>query len=229
MKMPSARRPWVAAALTDPSRLLEQARRAARDGADLLEVRVDAFPKILLNVEVLSSMLGAVRRGVRRPLLLTLRLKAEGGFWPWKDKDRLAFYRGLLPVVDAVDVEGASPLAGAVVRAARKAGRWSVLSHHDFKRTPADAALRRIADRFARSGADVLKVAAMPRTAADVDRLMGFCGKSEGRRAFIAMGALGRRTRLNPAKWGSCLTYGFVGKSAAPGQVPVRVLAKKLR
>lgn len=229
-KMPSARRPWVVAALTDHGRLMSQSLRAAQDGAHLLEIRVDAFPAAALRIPTaLRWTLLTVRRAARRPLLLTIRFKREGGKWKSSEARRLELYRELLPIVDGVDVEGASPIAGRVLAAAKAAGKWTLLSHHDFRRTPDDAALRRMGKAFERSGADVFKVAAMPGSAADVDRLMDFCAGWKGRRAFIAMGPLGVQTRLTPGRWGSCLTYGFVGKSAAPGQVSVETLARKIR
>ena len=225
--MPSARRPWVAASLVDWSHLVDDARRAARDGADALEVRVDLFPREVLSPETLGGKLREVRRVARRPILLTIRLRREGGRWPFSEIKRLSLYQSLMSRVDAVDVEGSSEIAPDVVRFAKKLGRWAVLSHHDFEKTPSDGALRRIAKRFARSGAAVLKVAALPRRREDADRLMSFCSGLSGRRAFLSMGSEGRRTRLEGFRWGSCLTYGSIGKSAAPGQLPVKLLAKK--
>ncbi len=228
MKIPSGRRPWVAASLIDYSRLVDDARRAVRDGADLLEVRADLFPRKVLSPEIMAEKLREVRRAARRPILLTLRLRREGGGWPFSEIKRLSLYQTLMPWVDAVDVEGASEIAQDVIRFAKKLKRWAILSQHDFKKTPTDDALRRMSKRFSRSGADLLKIAATPRRKEDVDRLMSFCSGLSGRRAFIAMGSLGRRTRLEGIRWGSCLTYGSAGKSAAPGQVPVKLLAKKL-
>lgn len=208
--------------MIDFKNLERQAGQARAQGADLLEVRVDRFPPSVRSADALRL---ARRFG---PVLLTIRSRKEGGGWRGTEAARLALFRALIPAADAVDVEGASPVAGAVLRAAKRAGKWTVLSHHDFAKTPSDAALRRMGARFKRSGADVLKVAAMPRSARDVDRLMAFCAGLEGRRAFIAMGALGRRTRTEPARWGSCLTYGSVGAAAAPGQVPVKTLRRLL-
>jgi 3-dehydroquinate dehydratase I len=229
MKLPSPRRPWIVAALADARHLSRDAVRAAEEGADLLEVRADAFPQGARSPEALTAALKAVRRAARRPLLLTLRHRREGGGWTRSEAERLSLFKETMGAVDAVDVEGGSTIAARVVRAARKAGKWTVLSHHDFKRTPADAALRRLAARFKRSGADVFKVAAAPRSKTDVARLMDFCAALPGRRAFISMGLLGKESRLSPARWGSCLTYGFIGKPAAPGQVSVKKLARALR
>lgn len=222
----------MAASLTDVARLAVHARRARVDGADLLEVRADCFPKNLLKPEPLRSLLKSLGRATSLPLLLTLRSRGEGGklHRSVDEQDRLALVRAALSEVDAVDVElSADHLAEHVVDEARKRGRWTILSFHDFKKTPSERALKGIVKRFRRLKGDVLKVAAMPHSAKDVDRLTSFCGALSGRRAFISMGPLGRRSRLAPSGWGSCLTYGFVGKPAAPGQASVRVLAQAVR
>jgi 3-dehydroquinate dehydratase len=63
-----------------------------------------------------------------------------------------------------------------------------------------------------------------------VERLMDFCAKSGfRRRVFIAMGPLGEATRRDGFRWGSCLTYGFVRRRLAPGQLPVKALAEASR
>jgi len=228
MKLPSSKRPWVAASLTDFGRLVPDARRAAREGADLLEIRADLFPARVLKEKILTAKLPAVRQAVKLPILLTLRCRAEGGKWPFSDNRRAALLRALMPSVDGVDVEGAARIAPGVLRDARRLGKWVVLSHHDFKKTPSNRALKVAVRRFAQSGAQILKVAAMPRRPSDVDRLMLFCSGLTGRRAFIAMGPLGCETRLEPRKWGSCLTFASVGCPSAPGQMQVKELAGRI-
>jgi 3-dehydroquinate dehydratase-1 len=228
MKLPSSKRPWVAASLTDFGRLVPDARRAAREGADLLEIRADLFPARVLDDKILREQLRAVRRAAERPLLLTLRRRAEGGKWPFSEIRRAALIRALMPSVDGVDVEGAARIAPGVLREARRLGKWVVLSHHDFKKTPSHRALEAVAGRFSKSGAQILKVAAMPRRPSDVDRLMEFCSGLRGRRAFIAMGPLGRKTRVEPRRWGSCLTFASVGRPSAPGQLGVKELAGRI-
>jgi 3-dehydroquinate dehydratase-1 len=225
-KMPSARNPWVAAALSDVKRLEADARRARRDGADLIEVRADAFPPFLLTAEGLAPVLARVRRAAGVPLLLTLRRRAEGGKLPrgFSEPRRLALITALLPSVDAVDVEGASSIAARAVRAARKAGRWTVVSHHDFKKTPADRVLAGWVSAARAMGGDVFKVAAMAKTAADVERLMALCAGGKGRRVFLPMGELGRRARRTAFRRGSCIAYGHVGRPTAPGQPSVKAL-----
>ena len=214
--------------MTHFSRLVPDARRAAREGADLLEIRADIFPGRVLNDKILSELLRATRRAAKRPILLTVRSRSEGGKWPFSEIRRAKLLRALMPFVVGVDVEGGARIAPGVLREARRLGKWVVLSHHDFKKTPSNQALEALAGRFSRSGAQILKVAAMPRKSSDVDRLMGFCSGLTGRRAFIAMGPLGRETRLEPRRWGSCLTFASVGRPGAPGQLGVKEAAGRI-
>ncbi len=227
-----SRRPLVVASLADPVKLLNDARAAARQGADVLEIRADAFPKIWLKPHALQGLLNRLRQAVPRPLILTLRSWEEGGRLPrtFREMDRLALIRAGLSEVAAVDVElGAQDIVRHVTLEAHKRGRSVILSHHDFRKTPPDARLRRLVQRARRLRGDVLKIAVQPRRAEDVRRFMDFCQKCAfRRRVFIAMGPLGKDTRREGFRWGSCLTYGYVRKPLAPGQLPVKQLAQTL-
>ena len=46
---------------------------------------------------------------------------------------------------------------------------------------------------------------------------------------LIGMGPLGIPTRVTLACEGSCLTYGYADRSAAPGQTPSSTLVRRLR
>jgi 3-dehydroquinate dehydratase len=43
------------------------------------------------------------------------------------------------------------------------------------------------------------------------------------------MGALGKQTRTAFPKLGSCLTYGYLDKPAAPGQLAAAALVRRLK
>jgi 3-dehydroquinate dehydratase I len=223
------RRPLVAASLTDAARLLEDARLAVKAGADVLEIRADCFPSSLLKTEPLRDLIKSLRSAVKKPLLLTVRCRAEGGRLPRAvdEQDRLSLIRGSLSEVDAVDVEMSDEeVTPHVLSEARKRRRRIILSFHDFKKTPSDETLSRLVKKFRRLRGDVLKIAAMPKRKGDVDRLMKFCQSLKGPRVFISMGPLGRASRLDGVRWGSLMTYGFVRQAAAPGQFPVSVLSR---
>ncbi|MBL8023154.1 MAG: type I 3-dehydroquinate dehydratase [Elusimicrobia bacterium] len=235
VKLPSGlgRRALIVASLSDAATLVTDARRAVKDGADLLEVRADLFPKMLLKPERLQRTLKKLRRESLRPIFLTLRMGEEGGGLSvkYREVDRLGLFRAALTEVDGVDVElAAVEINRHVVFEAHKRGRFVVLSAHDFKRTPSQAVLAGFVRKAKKLGGDILKVAAKPKGRQDVVRLMDFCSRSLFRRkAFIAMGPLGLASRLEGFRQGSCLTYGYIRRPLAPGQWPIARLAAALK
>jgi 3-dehydroquinate dehydratase-1 len=224
----------VVASLGDVARLSTDARRAVKEGAGMIEVRADLFPKSQLKPEPLRRALSDLRKSVRCRLLLTLRMGEEGGGLSpkFREQDRLALFRVGLSEADGVDVElAAGDINRHVLFEAHKRGRFVVLSAHDFKKTPSRAALAAMVRKARRLKGDILKVAARPSNRADVERLMDFCAKAAfKRRVFIPLGSLGKEIRAGGG-WacGSCLTYGYVRRPLAPGQLPVNRLAAALK
>ncbi len=227
------KRPLVAASLGDFDHLIPDARLAAREGASFLEIRADCFPSDVLRPAPLRALMAKVRKAARRPLLLTLRPETEGGRLPRdvSEPDRLALFLAGLSEVQAIDLELSSEsLHRRLIPEAHEKGRGVILSHHDFRKTPADVFLKRLVRKAEGLKGDILKVAAKPRRPADVDRLMEFCaGAVFPHKVFIAMGPLGARSRLEGFRWGSALTYGYVRAPMAPGQMPVETLVKAQR
>ncbi len=234
-KLPSGwgRRALVVASLSDATHLVTDARRAVKEGADVLEVRADLFPKTVLKPDRLQRVLRLLRREIRRPLLLTLRMGEEGGGLSvkFREVDRLGLFRAALAEVNGVDIElAAVEINRHVVFEAHKRGRFVILSSHNFKRTPSNVVLAGFVRKAKRLGGDILKVAAKPLGRKDVTRLMDFCAKTPfRRRVFIAMGPLGVQSRMDGFRHGSLLTYGHVRRPLAPGQWPVHRLAAAVK
>jgi 3-dehydroquinate dehydratase I len=194
---------------------------------DIVEVRLDLIgPDKVAWAEICSLI---ERRGI--PIILTVRSAVEGGMWTGEDRSRLGLYLAGLRSVSAVDVEIRSSIFSAVAVAARKAGKAVIASFHDFKTTPARIALKRVVALGRRRGARVVKVATQIRRAPDTEVLLRLLReeRDKGAVCVIGMGRLGAGSRVSLACEGSCLTYGFVDRSAAPGQFSCRVLAKRLR
>ena len=182
---------------------------------DMAEVRLDQMNPSGGFWQAAAQRL--VKRGV--PVILTIRSAAEGGGWQWSESARAALYELSLPYVSAVDIEIGSRIFRRVTKAARESGCVVIGSFHDFDGTPSQASLQRLASRARRVGADVVKLATMIRKPGDVDVLAGLLkvGK-RGPLCVIGMGEKGRESRLRLPREGSCLAYGYVGQSAAPGQ-----------
>jgi 3-dehydroquinate dehydratase I len=215
--------PAVVGVASRPETLVHAA--LAPPPCDVVEIRADLLGDAA--AEWLQSAAAEVR--ARTPLLLTVRSVREGGRWEGSDTERVVRYTELIPYVAAVDVELESEVFAGVAQAARAAGRRVVGSFHDFAATPDEARLRALVARGERSGADIIKLATWTGVEADVARLEELLRGERARPlAVMGMGPLGAASRLRLAAAGSCLVYGFLDESSAPGQLSSAELVQRL-
>ena len=163
-----------------------------------------------------------------RPVLLTIRHAREGGAWRGSEEERLALYVEGLGAVSAVDVETGSSILKNLATAAHRRRVQVVGSFHDFKGTPTLAQWKSVERRGRRLGADVVKMAAMVNTPADLARLLAMPANAKGPFCVLGMGDLGSVARVALPCAGSCLAYGSLAAATAPGQLSCRQLAREL-
>jgi len=216
----------IATALTDgaPSGQARQARLAQQQGAGALELRAD----LLADPAQVRAALTAVRAASSLPLLLTYRSTTEGGKGAGHGQgyeDYLASLLQLRPAVAAVDIEMACPASKALVAEAKAGGYDVVGSCHDFTATPSAAQITQKLAQITAAGADITKVAYMPRTAQDVAALRhaahDFAGAYPHQPLIaISMGQLGAPSRTDLV---NCLTFATIadGAASAPGQATI--------
>ena len=216
----------IATALTDgaPSGQAHQARLAQQQGAGALELRAD----LLADPAQVRAALEAVPAASNLPLLLTYRSTTEGGKGAGHGQGYEDYLASLLQLglpVAAVDIEMACPASKALVAEAKAGGYDVVGSCHDFTATPSAA---RIAEKLAQitaAGADITKVAYMPRNVQDVIALRhaahDFADAYPHQPLIaISMGQLGAPSRTDLA---NCLTFATIadGAASAPGQATI--------
>lgn len=151
--------------------------------------------------------------------LYTLRLAAEGGQWTDEDALREERLRDASTRMTAVDVEAASPICASVVATAEQHGCRAVVSFHDFDGTPS---LEEMLSRFQsiQGAGVVLKAATHLHSTGDILTLAHLIQKLQPRPVCVmGMGDLGPRSRIALSALGSCLLYGYLDASAAPGQL----------
>ena len=216
----------IATALTDgaPSGQARQARLAQQQGAGAAELRAD----LLADPAQVRAALTAVRAASSLPLLLTYRSATEGGKGAGHGQgyeDYLASLLQLRLAVAAVDIEMACPASKALVAEAKAGGYDVVGSCHDFTATPSAAQITQKLAQITAAGADITKVAYMPRTAQDVAALRhaahDFAGAYPHQPLIaISMGQLGAPSRTDLV---NCLTFATIadGAASAPGQATI--------
>jgi 3-dehydroquinate dehydratase-1 len=215
------------------SSLGDAAASLTRSSYDLVELRVDHLTAVD-DAEKVREAVAAVRGALPDdvPVLFTFRTKQEGG-----DRDITPEEYGDLlrrtirdGVVDAVDVEMYTQpdVLESVVETAHHAGVVVVMSSHDFTGTPPRAEILSRLLQQQEHGADVVKLAAVPTSPADVLTLLAATDDFRSGAGLVpaitmSMGPLGAASRLVGETFGSCLTFATASASAegasAPGQL----------
>lgn len=192
----------------------ESAEQAKKLGADILEIRID-----LLKIDARTALHDIRETGL--PVIITNRMKQEGGAWQGTEEKRISTLISLLPMADAVDIELCARDRDMVVKKARDMGKTVIISTHDFQKTPDSDVMSGIISESVAAGADIAKLAVMPNSLEDVHRLLEVTLHADAAVCTLAMGEKGRHSRVVAPLYGSVMTYGYVGKATAPGQLRV--------
>ncbi|MBV9080403.1 MAG: type I 3-dehydroquinate dehydratase [Elusimicrobia bacterium] len=231
-------RPLVVGTLTGRGSLDAQLRRGASPFVDVIELRLDTFSDVRrpLARVFAAELLARIRRKTHKPVLLTLRSHTEQpaaarGARRLTDDEREKLIVPLLTAVQLVDVEARRrTFAARVTALARRMGVSVIHSYHDFRGAGRRAELDRLVHAARRQRADVFKAAVTPRTERELDDLFRWGLGLEGiGRVLIGMGPHGAPSRTIGFTFGSLLTYGHLGTSAAPGQWPAAELGRAVR
>ena len=206
-------------------------------GADIVEWRADWYEDVfdLDKAEETAKELRAVLGGL--PLLFTFRTSKEGGEKAVETAVYVELNQRMAEsgYVDMVDVEvfTGDDAVRAVIETAHACGVKTVASNHDFHKTPAKEEIVSRLCRMQKLGADILKIAVMPRDKKDLLTLLAATEEMYSEHAdrpiiTMSMGGTGVTSRLCGEVFGSAVTFGCAGKASAPGQVEARELRRVL-
>ena len=213
MKFPEPH-PVVLGTVTTLSGLRYLARK--KIPADAVEIRVDA----LLVEKVPVEKIAAALRKKKHPVLLTLRIPAEGGQRAWKVAERRELFFRLLPHVEAIDVELATARAmRPVIDEARRTGKTVVLSAHAILKPASPAQITRWVGQFDPLPSTILKIAVRIKSWRDLQQLAALLVNHPDRPlAVMGLGPYAAQSRVVLMALGSRLVYGYLDEPAAPGQ-----------
>ena len=211
--METMKPPRICATVTADTMAELRTRRDQITDADLIELRLDTVRD--------PSAAGALA-GRRKPVIITCRHSAEGGYFTGSEDERRAILREALTLgAEYVDLEWRT--SSDLIQ--QTGGRRVVLSHHDFRETPADLLAR--AQAMLSTGAEVVKIATTANRLSDCLALHAVGRQVRSSMVLIGMGEAGVITRLLPGRFGSIWT--FAGDGVAPGQIPLRRLLDEFR
>ncbi len=223
-------RALIVATLSDFKNLKSLAKKAATLGADMAELRMDAFP--LEKQKEVAALLAEIQSENSLQWIATCRSGEEQGPRQsppvFSETERRQILETILPLVDFVDIElAADTINHPLIQKARKLKKKVILSYHDFKSIPSEEKLKSLLAKFRRLKGDIFKVAVTPKNEEELLRFLTFASHHpEIDKVFIGMGESGMVSRTMAALFGSCMTYGYIDQSAAPGQVSVEELVK---
>jgi 3-dehydroquinate dehydratase-1 len=213
--------------------ILEEARNARELPADIIEWRADWYDAVF-DAVCLREMLEALRSIIgEKPLLFTFRSAQEGGEKAVRPEQYLEISRTVCASewADALDVElfMGDKLIREIIAMAHEHRMTVVGSNHDFIKTPEKDEITRRLIMMDEAGADILKIAVMPKAKSDVLELLA--ATEEMGRLYtdkpvvtMSMGAMGLISRLAGEAFGSAMTFGAGKKASAPGQMPAKDL-----
>lgn len=213
---------------------LETSKKAAEIGADILEIRLDLLG--IRDLDMAVETIRKVKSETGLPVIITNRSYIEGGKWAGQEAERIGLIKDLLSFrdgLDAVDIELSidEDERDKVVESAKNNGKTVIISSHDFSKTPSFTEMKAILEDAFIAGADVAKLAVMPQSMKNVMDLLrvtldvGGAGRAI---CTIAMGDLGKHTRVIAPFYGSVLTYASVENTilTSLGQLPLDKLKK---
>ncbi|EHU2109874.1 type I 3-dehydroquinate dehydratase [Acinetobacter baumannii] len=205
--------------------------------ADLAEFRIDllSFASDTKQVIALGHELKKILGN--KPMIATIRTKNEGGQLEISDADYGKTYQAYLknPFMDWLDVEmfHDQKVVSEIVQKAHQKKVLVVMSNHDFQKTPSQDEIEKRLLKQDQMGADVLKIAVMPKSKQDVFTLMNATLKVSQQTTkpllTMSMGQLGTISRVATANMGGSYSFGMIGQASAPGQIDVTKLKQILQ
>jgi 3-dehydroquinate dehydratase I len=200
--------------------------RINSNGAQIIEVRGDEL--LARGAKEEQIELALIERA--HPVLLTLRIPAEGGAYKWRKGQREALYLKWLPYVDLIDIELAEVKSlRRVLQAAQRAEKSVILSSHSLKTALTEARLKQLVGEFSKYPVSCYKIAALVKTKDDLQRLASLLFQHQNHPwVVMGVGHLAAYTRLIYALLGSRLAYGYLDSPAAPGQPSIAKLRRLL-
>lgn len=218
--------------------VLQQLKSVVEMEPDIIEWRGDFFEtdnnEGYLNV---LKQMKDVNENI--PVIFTIRTDSEGGNKKigWNEYCDLCLFiaeKGKEFNVEFVDVEVfKDDKANELINSLHEKGMNVIGSNHHFDKTPDKEEMVKILSTIEKSGADVCKLAVMPRDKKDVEVLIEASKETDEKiKAPIitmSMGELGAVTRVIPKITKTSVTFAAGVSASAPGQPGIKVVRKLLQ
>lgn len=218
--------------------VLQQLKSAVEMEPDIIEWRGDFF-ETDNNEEYLNVLKQMKDVNENIPVIFTIRTDSEGGNKKigWNEYCDLCLFiaeKGKEFNVEFVDVEVfKDDKANELINSLHEKGMDVIGSNHHFDKTPDKEQMVEILSTIEKSGADVCKLAVMPRDKKDVEVLIEASKEADEKIKTpiitMSMGELGAVTRVIPKITKTSVTFAAGVSASAPGQPGIKVVRKLLQ
>ena len=230
--------PKICIPLTGKNReeIIEEMEIVKKSNPDLIEWRVDFFEESD-NPERVCEMLATKNDSFKQiPVLFTFRTKEEGGEKSIMSEDYVKLLKEVSErrLVDIVDVQvfWYGEKSEDFIKELKETGAVVLASSHHFEGTPSVREMSDALYTMENRGADIVKLAVMPRSEKDVCALLEATmeRKEHSNKPMItmSMGQRGMLSRICGELTGSCVTFASGKQASAPGQIKADELKKVL-
>lgn len=191
----------------------------------LIETRFDCFDEPA-SVDMKKLLTSSAKP---MTMVFTVMPDWEGGFFKGSEEERINYIKEAIKIGVShyhIELKSVREYLGLLeeLRSYSDTAK-EILSFHDFSGIPQN--LEEIFDEMASKSPSVAKIALRPKTADDVERASALHDRSDVDKIIIAMGELGKETRIDRRNY---ITFGplYEKEATAPGQLTVEGLAKEL-
>ncbi|MGQ9623896.1 MAG: type I 3-dehydroquinate dehydratase [Candidatus Bathycorpusculaceae bacterium] len=201
-----------------PSEIPTLIKKAENAGANLAEIRLD-------YLEDFNGLEKAVE-DAKIPLIATNRQYEQSGKRKQNEDERL---KTLLEFADKgfsiVDIETTISKLKSIVKSLKKKDVETIISFHDFNKTPNLRELRRVATSQIKAGADICKIVTKANDIGDNLTCLSLVSEISQKMRIVcfAMGSHGVLSRILSPMFGANFTYASLerGMETAPGQMSI--------
>ncbi len=217
------RRICVAIGEENEDHAISLAQEAAKDLADVVEIRLDYIEK---------PDIGKFIKSIDCPLLFTNRASWEGGLFSGEEVKRLEQLESSIANGAAyVDLELKSPQSSLKRLQTATNGKPTklIVSSHDFEKTNSSQGLLDVLTEMKDCGADIGKIITTANDHHDALRVLKLqeeATKIDLPLIAFCMGEQGMITRVATCDLGGYMTYCSIGSATAPGQINVQNVRK---
>lgn len=223
--------------------LLSQARDVVKMKPDIVEWRVDYLD--ISNKAEGDYYIHLIAKKIRNilkdiPLIYTFRTKEEGGekSITWDLYKKYIVSAICYGDADFYDVEmyRNKDRIYELFDDLKEVDEWItseykiIGSNHYFDKTPSVEEMKNILLETKELGANICKLAVMPKNKADVEKLIEVSRETKKELDVpiitMSMGELGAVTRVCTKETGSCITFASGNNASAPGQIKIDIIRK---